>query len=140
MAVISTSWERQLVAGHPVLNLVNTLDNRFVNMGPDERLATYKDLLEFLQASDLLSAQQSRPLRAFADTPAGHASLRRVRVLREPARSPFLPPVGRGSRGRVSRCSASGILPCQTTPLTSVGAYRAQRRTCLLGLAIEPHE
>jgi predicted RNA-binding Zn ribbon-like protein len=94
MAVISTSWERQLVAGHPVLDFVNTLDNRFVNMRPDERLATYKDLLEFLQACDLLSAQQSRPLRAFADTPAGQASLRRVRVLREQLAAFFYRPSG----------------------------------------------
>jgi predicted RNA-binding Zn ribbon-like protein len=94
MAVISTSWERQLVAGHPVLDFVNTLDNRFVSMGPDERLVTYKDLLEFLQASDLLSAQQSRTLRAFADTSAGQASLRRVRALREQLAVLFYRPPG----------------------------------------------
>jgi predicted RNA-binding Zn ribbon-like protein len=94
MAVISTSWERQLVAGHPVLDFVNTLDNRFVDAGPDERLVEYKDLLEFLQSSGLLSAQQSRMLRAFDGTPAGHATLRRVRVLREKLAGLFYRPPG----------------------------------------------
>jgi predicted RNA-binding Zn ribbon-like protein len=83
MAVNSIPWERQLVAGHPVLDFVNTLDNRFVSTGPDERLVAYKDLLEFLRASHLLSAQQSKRLRAFENTAAGAASLRRVKVLRE---------------------------------------------------------
>jgi predicted RNA-binding Zn ribbon-like protein len=81
--VTSTQWERQLVAGHPVLDLVNTLDNRFVSAGPCERLHTYRDLVEFLRASGLLSGPQSRALRVFEDAPAGSVALRRVKMLRE---------------------------------------------------------
>jgi predicted RNA-binding Zn ribbon-like protein len=48
----------QLIGGHPVLDFVNTLDNRFAKGGPKELLAHFGDLLRFLAQSGMLSAEQ----------------------------------------------------------------------------------
>jgi predicted RNA-binding Zn ribbon-like protein len=45
----------QLVAGHPALDLVNTLDWRFGTRGPQELLTSYDDLLQFIRQSNLLA-------------------------------------------------------------------------------------
>ncbi len=55
--------EFQLLAGNTALDLVNTLDNRFRESGPDELLLSYDDLLRFVQQSGLLTAAQVRRLR-----------------------------------------------------------------------------
>jgi predicted RNA-binding Zn ribbon-like protein len=39
----------ELIAGHPALDLVNTLDWRFGDKGPQELLASYDDLLDFVR-------------------------------------------------------------------------------------------
>jgi predicted RNA-binding Zn ribbon-like protein len=52
----------ELVAGHPVLDLVNTLDWRFRESGPDELLAGYDDLLRFAAQSEILSPKQIRQI------------------------------------------------------------------------------
>jgi predicted RNA-binding Zn ribbon-like protein len=52
----------QLLADHPALDFVNTLDNRFSETGPDELLPAYADLLRFAAQSRLLSADQARKL------------------------------------------------------------------------------
>jgi predicted RNA-binding Zn ribbon-like protein len=44
----------QLVAGHPALDLVNTLDWRFRPSGPEELLNSYADLLRFTEQSGLM--------------------------------------------------------------------------------------
>jgi hypothetical protein len=51
-----------LCGGHPALDLVNSLDNRFRADGPDEMLASYADLLRFLEESGLLSRPHVRAL------------------------------------------------------------------------------
>ena len=56
----------QLSGGHPALDFVNTLDNRFALDGPVELLRGYADLLAFVQQSGLLSAHQTRLLDAAA--------------------------------------------------------------------------
>src|ERR1700761_3530465 len=48
----------QLVAGHPALDLVNTLDWRFRSSGSEEQLNTYTDLLNFAKLSGLLPPAQ----------------------------------------------------------------------------------
>ncbi len=74
-----------LCGGHPALDLVNSLDNRFRADGPDERLASYADLLRFLEESGLLSRQQARALnKTVAPEAAAHA-LYSVHALREAA-------------------------------------------------------
>jgi predicted RNA-binding Zn ribbon-like protein len=53
----------ELIAGHPALDLVNTLDWRFRTTGTEELLKTYDDLLQFTEQSKLLTPKQARALR-----------------------------------------------------------------------------
>jgi predicted RNA-binding Zn ribbon-like protein len=69
----------ELVAGHVALDLVNTLDNRFTENGPDELLASYDDLLRFSTQSGLLSGPQAKKLKR----PDASEALRQVKELRE---------------------------------------------------------
>ena len=73
----------QLIAGHPVLDFVNTLDNRFVATGPDELLLDYADLLAFADQSRVLDARQVGGLRKTGDSAPARKALRRARDLRE---------------------------------------------------------
>ena len=52
----------ELIAGHPALDLVNTLDWRFRIDGPDELLASYDDLLRFSAQCGLLGGKQIRAI------------------------------------------------------------------------------
>ncbi len=56
----------ELVAGHVALDFVNTLDNRFLDRGPDELLKTYDDLVRFVRQSGLLRVRQAKGDRNFA--------------------------------------------------------------------------
>jgi predicted RNA-binding Zn ribbon-like protein len=60
----------ELIGGHPALDLVNTLDWRFRETGPEELLKSYDDLLRFTQESGVLTLAQTRKL--------GHASSART--------------------------------------------------------------
>jgi predicted RNA-binding Zn ribbon-like protein len=51
----------KLFAGHPALELVNTLDLRF-SANPQELLPTYADLLRFAAQLRLITAEQARKL------------------------------------------------------------------------------
>jgi predicted RNA-binding Zn ribbon-like protein len=72
----------QLIAGHPVLDFVNTLDYRFTDAGPIELLASHADLLGFVRQSRLASERQSAVLQGTSHTAAAKA-LRSARELRE---------------------------------------------------------
>src|SRR5208282_2398989 len=52
----------QLVAGHPVLDFVNTLDWRFRSSGSAELLNHYADLLRFSEQSGLMTPSEVRKL------------------------------------------------------------------------------
>jgi predicted RNA-binding Zn ribbon-like protein len=85
-----TSQERpipkpfELVAGHVALDLVNTLDNRFCETGPEELLGSYDDLLRFASQSGLLTKRQARKLKRLGASQAKCAEvLREVKELRE---------------------------------------------------------
>jgi len=74
----------QLIAGHPTLDLINTLDHRYRDTGTEENLNTYDDLLRFLTKSDLLSESKARKLKRLESTPADRASvLQQAIALRE---------------------------------------------------------
>ena len=74
----------QLIAGHVALDLVNTVDDRFIPSGPQENLATYDDLLRFALQSEILTDRQVKKLRRNEASPAARESvLRQVRQLRE---------------------------------------------------------
>src|ERR1700735_1672260 len=59
--VVSSSLSKpfKLFAGHPALELVNTLDLRF-SANPQDLLPTYADLLRFAAQLRLITAEQAR--------------------------------------------------------------------------------
>ena len=74
----------ELVAGHAALDLVNTLDNRFSQNGPEELLASYDDLLRFAFESRLLTQQAAKKLKHLDSSAAERSEvLHEVRELRE---------------------------------------------------------
>ena len=72
-----------LSAGHPALDLVNTLDYRFKPHGTVERLADYADLLRFAEQTRLLDARTVRRLGSSVAPEAAARALRSARQLRE---------------------------------------------------------
>jgi predicted RNA-binding Zn ribbon-like protein len=72
-----------LSGGHPVLDFINTLDQRFQTTRPVERLTEYGDLLRFAQQTQLLDAAQVRRLAVSVEPAAGAQALRSARQLRE---------------------------------------------------------
>jgi predicted RNA-binding Zn ribbon-like protein len=81
--MVSVKKSFQLVGGHPALDLVNTLDWRFRETGPEEFLASYDDLLRFSEQSGILTPDQTRELRSSAGRRAGARALQRCIELRE---------------------------------------------------------
>ena len=75
----------QLVAGHPALDLVNTLDWRFRDDGPEELLSSYDDLLRFAAQSHLLTPKQIRQIVRTATDSESADALVACRELREAA-------------------------------------------------------
>jgi predicted RNA-binding Zn ribbon-like protein len=73
----------ELFGGHPALDFVNTLDNRFGDQGPDELLPSYGELLRFLEQSKMLSAGQTRQLARAAADGGGMRAIEAARELRE---------------------------------------------------------
>lgn len=73
----------QLVARHPVLDFVNTLDWRFRSTGPVELISDYDDLLRFTQQCRLLSRSDARQLRVTAHPRACRRVLASARRFRE---------------------------------------------------------
>jgi predicted RNA-binding Zn ribbon-like protein len=78
-----------LSGGHPALDLVNSLDNRFRHDGPNEILVGYGELLRFLGESALLDTRQIRLLGKGGAGEAAARTLRSVRELREAAAGVF---------------------------------------------------
>jgi predicted RNA-binding Zn ribbon-like protein len=73
----------ELIGGHPALDLVNTLNDRFGAQGPHELLQSYADLLWFARQSQLLSAQQAGLLIGAVQEGAAAWVLQSARELRE---------------------------------------------------------
>lgn len=67
----------ELIAGHPALDFVNTLDWRFGKRAPEELLKIYDDLVRFAQQCKLLSTRPS------AGRSTGERVLQRSIELRE---------------------------------------------------------
>jgi predicted RNA-binding Zn ribbon-like protein len=87
MAAIPNAAPFDLLAGHPALDLVNTLNNRFRADGPTELLPDYEALLRFMEQSGLLGGAQVRDLsRRIGKAEAERAS-DSARELREAAAS-----------------------------------------------------
>jgi predicted RNA-binding Zn ribbon-like protein len=73
----------QLIAGNPALDLVNTLDWRFREDGPEELLASYDDLLSFIAQSELVTPKQIRQIVRNAEERDAADALVCCRQLRE---------------------------------------------------------
>jgi predicted RNA-binding Zn ribbon-like protein len=72
----------ELSGGHPALNLVNTLDNRFSPAGPLELLRDYDDVVRFAEQNHLLNAADARRLSSVGAAAAEQA-VEKTRKLRE---------------------------------------------------------
>ncbi len=73
----------QLLASHPALDFVNTLDHRFVDSGPNELMPRYSDLLAFVEQSALLSTRVVSGLSDRADSARARKVLAQAHTLRE---------------------------------------------------------
>ena len=94
-----------LSGGHPALDLVNSLDNRFRHDGPNEILVGYGELLRFLGESALLDTRQIRLLGKGASGEAAEQTLRSVRASCSiPGKSGFSAKA-RVARPRSRRCA-----------------------------------
>jgi len=83
MTTASRNPAFELIAGHPALDLVNTLDWRFRQSEPEELLKSYGDLLRFAEQSKMLTARQARQLHGATSHSAGVRVLSECRELRE---------------------------------------------------------
>jgi predicted RNA-binding Zn ribbon-like protein len=84
----------QLLGGHPALDFVNTLDNRFSEAGPRELMNSYADLLDFSRQTALLDRGQvaalaDREASTQAQSAKAAGVLRLARELREALASLF---------------------------------------------------
>lgn len=73
----------QLIAGDPALDLVNTLDWRFRDSGPEERIANYDSLLQFAEQTGVLMSKPAKTLRRGTSPYAGSHVVEEARGLRE---------------------------------------------------------
>jgi predicted RNA-binding Zn ribbon-like protein len=73
----------QLLAFHPALDFVNTLDDRFVDSGPRELVPRYSDLLAFVEQSALVNAHVVMGLMDRADSARARKALVQAHALRE---------------------------------------------------------
>src|ERR1700743_1066371 len=73
----------QLLASHPALDFINTLDDRFDAGGPRELLESYSDLLAFAEQSALVGSREVSALIDRAGSPRAAKVLVRARGLRE---------------------------------------------------------
>jgi len=79
----------ELCAGHPALDFVNSLNNRFREGGPVELLVDYADLLGFTEQTKLLDTRQARRLANSVNPGAAARTLRSARELREALAAAF---------------------------------------------------
>jgi predicted RNA-binding Zn ribbon-like protein len=87
MATLPDAAAFSLSGGHPLLDLVNTLDNRFRADGPIELLPDYAALLRFMEQTELLDAAQARALARRVARAEAERSLDSAHELREAAAS-----------------------------------------------------
>jgi predicted RNA-binding Zn ribbon-like protein len=94
MSSLVQSRTFEMIGGHPALDLVNTLDWRFRENGPEELLASYDDLLRFSAQAEILSPKQIRQILRSSTQTAAADALVSCRELREAAAEIFYAAVG----------------------------------------------
>lgn len=88
-SVAQESRPFELIAGNPALDLVNTLDWRFRDNGPEELLPGFDDLLRFAAQSQILSPKQIRQIMRTGTEAEAADALVACRELREAAARVF---------------------------------------------------
>jgi predicted RNA-binding Zn ribbon-like protein len=109
-----------LCAGHPVLDFVNSLDNRFSAAGPSESLTDYAALLEFTRATGLLDQREARRLAERAPPASAARALRAARELREALAAAFYAHAARDT-------PAPGVLATLERHFHAAGRHRGLR-------------
>ena len=89
MPLFTQARSFELIAGHPALDLVNTLDWRFRDSGAEELLGSYDDLLAFAAQSEVLSPKQIRQIVRTGNDGAPAEAIVACRELREAAAEIF---------------------------------------------------
>lgn len=75
----------ELTGGHPALDLVNTLDWRFRELGPEEFLQDFGDVVRFTEQTGLMNAADARKLLRNVPESKAARVVNGVRELREAA-------------------------------------------------------
>ena len=75
----------ELTGGHPALDLVNTLDWRFRESGPEEFLQDFGDVVRFAEQTGLMDASEIRKLLRGVPESNAEKVVKGVRELREAA-------------------------------------------------------
>jgi predicted RNA-binding Zn ribbon-like protein len=78
-----------LCGGHPALDFVNSLDNRFRADGPTETLVDYGALLKFMEQTHQMSPQQARQHARSVNQAAATRALQSAYELREATAAAF---------------------------------------------------
>jgi predicted RNA-binding Zn ribbon-like protein len=73
----------EILAGHPALDFINTLDDRYTPGGPRELLTSYARFLEFCEQAGVLTKEETRNLRRVVPDDQGSDTVRRAVELRE---------------------------------------------------------
>ena len=94
LATVGGPGTFDLCGGQPVLDFVNSLDNRFNTRGCVEGLLSYEDLLRFTRQTRLLDSAQIAQVERTATPPEGVRALRAARALREALAATFYAMVG----------------------------------------------
>jgi predicted RNA-binding Zn ribbon-like protein len=117
----------QLVAGHPALDFINTMDWRFRESGPEELLQSYNHLLRFIEQSKMLSIKHIQLLHRNTRKSAGERVLAACIELRE-------------AMAEVSYAWLDGRSP-SAAPLRTLERHfkvaRLQQRLCWKGSQLE---
>ncbi len=79
----------QLLADHPVLDFINTLDYRFAPTGALEKLSSYADLLRFSEQAALLHPRQLKALSRRRNSAQAAHALEQAHALRESLAAAF---------------------------------------------------
>jgi predicted RNA-binding Zn ribbon-like protein len=102
----------ELSGGHPALDLVNTLDWRFRESGPEEFLENYADVIRFTTQCGLVSAVDARKLLRNSLDNKSTRVLAAVRDLREASAEVFYAALDRKSP---SASAVERLQACFTT-------------------------
>jgi predicted RNA-binding Zn ribbon-like protein len=97
MSKVAKTTVFEIIAGHPALDFVNTLDWRFRQGEPEELLNSYDDLLQLMEESELLTAKEARRLQRATAGSAGRQVLQQCIELREALAQVFYAVLDEGS-------------------------------------------